>query len=365
MNLTNFNECLEIVEKNDNFKHKEEYVDGYKFHIFCYNLANYEDFENYNSYELRGLTFLEHPNGKFIRFLHLHKFFNYNQGVKSSFESLKDKKIISVQSKEDGSMIIPIVVDNKIYCKTQKTFFSDQAKMANEIIENNTELKEMILEFSHMNLIPIFELVSPFNQVVLQYNETELVLLQIRNLTSGLYFPLSMFKIPVNIPSKHEIKNLPYYIKECETLQDKEGYIIQFEDDQFIKLKTQWYRDLHGLLVENIMRENRVIEWTLNNDLDDIICHLKEEDVRRKFAKEISSKISVFYYKSLEKILKIDHENHFLKRKDFAIKFKSDKLFPVLIQVYLDKKPVDEILKDFILKKTKHLNDAKKFLEEI
>ncbi|MEO1958236.1 MAG: hypothetical protein ABGX23_01660, partial [Nautiliaceae bacterium] len=173
-----------IVSNSKQFFRKDDKFLDKDISIYHYKQAKFEEFEKFKdkgSYELRGLTFLEDK-----RFLALHKFFELNQAPGWMEEDLKTKKIIKATEKIDGTLLQPILINNKIYFKTKLSFDIYQAKKANEMLKN-PKLKEYILKKFQQNKIPIFEFVSPKTQVVLNYDKDELNLIQVRDLKTGEY----------------------------------------------------------------------------------------------------------------------------------------------------------------------------------
>jgi RNA ligase len=107
--------CKDICEKtnNDVFYESKFIIDGYDISIFNYRIATYQDFLEYQAFELRGLTFVFNKDGSFFkRFLLMEKFFNLNENESTSIDLVKNKKIKSVFFKEDGSIINFIQLPN-------------------------------------------------------------------------------------------------------------------------------------------------------------------------------------------------------------------------------------------------------------
>ena len=135
-----------IVDHNDSFLTKIEEVNGFKVQQFSYRLASFGDFNSpvpdsdLKGFELRGVSFLE--DGQ--RFLMLNKFFNLNETEGWLLDQVKDKKIIRIQDKLDGSMIRFIrLPDGSVKAKTKYAFFSPQAEMADSIYKNNSAIRDI------------------------------------------------------------------------------------------------------------------------------------------------------------------------------------------------------------------------------
>jgi len=236
MYIPSLQEALAIVEKNDAFLHRMERVNGMNVHIFDYRLASYKDFmENPGSLEMRGLTFVEHF-GRVDCIPHLTKFFNWGEQYAVENVDLEKNKVQRVQTKEDGSMMVPVMVIGNHFFKTRKTFFSEHAKRANEFVEKNPNYSQFIYAMDGLNLVPIFEFVSPFFQIVLPQQKDNLVLLQIRNKTTGEYIQdISKIADAYDIPyaNTFEVKPIDFYLELAKFSQNMEGWVIQF--DKYMK----------------------------------------------------------------------------------------------------------------------------------
>lgn len=186
-------ECDAIVNQTDAFYGIERNVEGCNVMVYDYRLASTTDFEKHNAWELRGICFVEQPDGSWERNILLNKFQNVNQtkgeNISWMYEDLIDKKITRVQNKEDGSIISFVRFPNgKVRAKSKTSFISEQAVMAQEIYDNDPRFKQFIYDCLNANQTPIFELVGYQNQIVLNYNvASELILLQIRHEDGDYY----------------------------------------------------------------------------------------------------------------------------------------------------------------------------------
>ena len=374
-------ECQEIVSRTEAFYCTKREVQGFEIELYDYRLASYRDFfpenEDKNYAELRGLCFVNN-NGTWERNILMQKFFNLGETLNYELEDVQYKKIVRIQDKADGSIINFIKLPNgNVVAKSKMSFDSDQAIMAQEIYDNSKELQSLVLSIMSDNKTAIFELISPFNQIVLPYNETKLVLLQIRDNDSGKYLTketIDSYLELHNYNVKAEEFELMSFEKLLElqlTEQNIEGWIITLEDGQMLKVKTAWYFAAHHLTTSNITRENLLLELVLTDQLDDVLCVVQGE--KKKYLEEMSAKIQHYFnhkvteYKSLRGL----YFNKFQEnRKEFAMKHKNDELFNAVMKT-LDTSFRDveqtavKAVKDFMLKKYNTLTSAKDFLNSL
>lgn len=223
-------ECQELVKNTEVFYCTKRNVNGFEVELYDYRLASFGDFVNNNAFELRGLCFVNN-NGTWERNILMNKFFNMNESqinyyiftdkevnnvvfdgpdthtdfnkfnsdskkykkekyVKASWmlEDIKHKKITRVQEKLDGSVISFIKFPNGSFvAKSKMSFESEHAKLAQDIFNSNPKIEGLVKRLNAEGLVGIFEICSPFLQIVLPYNETELKLIQIRNNETGVY----------------------------------------------------------------------------------------------------------------------------------------------------------------------------------
>jgi hypothetical protein len=128
-------------------------------------------------------------------------------------------------------------------------------------------------------------------------------------------------------PFEDDIKDLDHLIELTATQVDKEGSIVTCEDefgkDFFFKIKTPWYCERHGLLTEDLYRENIIIGYILDDKIDDILGQISEDE---KEAHDRINKIIVIVKRAItDKMSEIEKEyDYFVKsglsKKDYAIK---------------------------------------------
>ena len=395
--LLTYSDANAIVNKYNGreFRKKEYMINGYKVVTYDYFLVGYNDFlyplgknSKVTAFDMRGTTFVFDKKGNvFETFYMLPKFFNINQIEETQYEEVKNKKILNIAPKEDGSLIgffrLP---DRTIHAKTIGSFVSDQAIEAKKIIDSNKELRDWINLLLNMNATPLFEYVSYDNRIVLKYNKKELRFIGVRDNIMGYFYPSFFNFFDPDEEFAEELINdrcpirqvwsirgkLDDLIELSKVEKDKEGWVIMFEDGQLMKVKTEWYFNNHGLRTEYAFREDYIIEKYLDEELDDIITQFdpatdkdaldfieKVTNAVNNFYKKINSVIDVFNAK-----LELDYNNNF---KEFAKNHYHDEYFGLFSQINknkLDGDDYNQYIKEYILKKTIKLKRAQEFVKQ-
>lgn len=368
--------CQEIVDKSDAFYCQETTVNGFQVEMYNYRLASFTDFDDNDAYELRGLTFVNN-NGTWERFLAMEKFFNVNQTINWMYDDLKDKAISSISDKLDGSLIQFIrFPDGTVRAKSKMSFTSVQAEMAQKIYDENPNYKEMIDNSISDGYTIIFELTSPFNQVVLGYDDTRLQVLQVRS-QDGTYLKITqdvmdLFKdhdisyAEHNSFSKLSLEDLLFLKK---TSQNIEGWVVTFTDGQKAKVKTDWYLRLHGIITAGT-RENLLIETILEDNIDDVMAQVTGEKL--KFINGVTTKVQHKFNEMVVEAISLKDKfvNEFKSdRKEFSLVYSKHELFSVIMRNInkLDdfESAAEASVKEHILKVTNSLGKAKEWLDNI
>ena len=384
--LPSLEQCKLICEKNPAFVHKTLQVDGYEVDIFNYRLASISDFTQpipefpeINAFELRGLTFIGYK-----RYLMLNKFFRIGETSGWEEDILQQKEIKRIQNKLDGSLIRFIKLPNgKVVAKTKMGVDNIQAELANDFIQQHQNYNDFVNHTLEEGWAALFELVSPFNQVVLNYNETDLRLLQIRDEQFGEYWDIYNFSDVEN----HQIRcaeQIPvqlfdYFVEEKKNRKYFEGWVFTYADGQMAKFKTDWYDQQHKLIFQDLSRIDYQITAVLNETIDDVIAALDNTNVLKEYVIDNANKIRYYFnhtakyiYELLEKwvVSKTLTKND---RKEFAITNKSNMYFSVLMSLFYyedvekikQEQLVEKHLKEFIFKRIDSLSKAIEFSKHL
>lgn len=321
--------------------------------VVCYMLQDEDTFsgtaEEY-ARECRGITFT--PNGK-IAARCLTKFFNIGEREDTQPHNIQWQKVVRIMDKRDGSMVTPVFVNGKLTFKTKKSFTTKEAALAYDICLNTKDGMAFCLKMAELGLTPTFEVTSPKFPIVLKYDTDELTLLHVRENVSGRYlteaelFDLgSPFPIVENLIEQFYGDGLPAKLVSfdklkaaAETRAGIEGWIIQFENGDMVKLKTRWYVDLH-----------HAVTFTRWRDIARTVADDKADDLKGAFA---------LTGRSIEPILKVEREikaklqvvqnavelhvgnGRALNRtaKDMALALKEHELFGLIMTLFRDKEP--------------------------
>jgi T4 RnlA family RNA ligase len=312
--------------------------------------------------ELRGITFVE---GRETPWYSIKKFWNLNENDDHLYDKLKNKEVRAVLEKADGSLIQIIQIDGELVCKTKMSFDNEQAKLAQEHLDKNPDLKYFVLDMHSNNWQPLFELVSPWNTIVLEYPETELRLIAVRD-EEGHFIPLDSMDKSWGIPMvKVYDKTLDDVIQECKDAEEIEGFVIRYHDKEqtMIKVKSSWYFERHRLS-SDADRYSEVLKNILNDTLDDILSVLPE--VKRNRAQGFQSAVVHYVTHKTTELhdLLIDGKDY--DRKTFAIQNNDHEYFSVLMSAlkcaHIDIECVERVLKEYLLKKYSKEEKAKNFI---
>lgn len=310
--------------------------------VVCYMIADNDTFSGpYEQWsrECRGITF--DKNDKIIN-RPLHKFFNVGEKPETQKDQLDWSKVTRIMMKRDGSMISPVLIDNDLVWKSKKSFESDVAILAEKYATVNDKIFSR--DLCEQGFTPIFELTTPDARIVIKYPESKLTLLHVRENSTGRYLNgielanLSML-YDIDLVKEYSFTNIEHIIEELETITNFEGYVIQFEDGNMVKLKSKWYLELHGSITN--MTERNVAELVLSETLDDIISYLNEvqDDTAIKKVREIENKVVEILNDLVIYVENIYEKYKHLERKDFAIQFNKYPRFGLLMTKYLGKEP--------------------------
>ena len=266
------------------------------------------------------------------------KFFNYEEVI----DTVDMNRPFEAYEKMDGSLIILFY-----YAKEQKwivasrgSFISEQAVLANKIVDE--KIDTLLLSSAHTY---IFELIAPTNRIVVNYGDVEdLVLLGMIDTDSGeeVSYDEMVYEHSnhMNIVKRYFKYDDVISVTDLKLLEEdnREGFVIRFEDGERIKIKFDEYVRLHRIVTnvsnktvwEHLMN-GREFDELLENVPDEFYSWLKKTktDLERQF-KDIEHEI-------LKEFYQIYFKEGITERKAFAEKALQSKNRGFLFALYSGK----------------------------
>jgi hypothetical protein len=229
------------------FYERKYIIDSYRLSIFGYRYAHYNNFllpiiekPDINALELKGISYVFDDSGEiYNHYLMLNKFWELDQYEHSRYDLYKDKEIKNITTKEDGFLITFIMLPSgDIVSQTKKGFDFPENIKANEYLAN-VDYYVFIKDCLSNNIQPIFELVG--EKLYVKYKKQDLILTKLRCNNTGKYLNIKDF----DTKNISVVKEYNYTIEELlelkKTLKNFEGWVVHFEDDTLLKIKTDWW----------------------------------------------------------------------------------------------------------------------------
>lgn len=281
------------------------------FRVFSYHLASYTDWLEPSALECRGIMFeMDGDTPVRIASRPMEKFFNLNECPFTI--GLDLSTTVMVTAKEDGSLISSYIDKGRLGMKSKTSVYSQQAAEALQWISapSNDAFKQRVTELANAGYTCNFEYVAPTNRIVLEYQDRNLILLNVRENETGDYVPYTeLFKDGVLRP--YLVRGYEFdtsnedFVEQIRDQEGIEGFIFELKSGQKFKLKTKWYSALHHTK-DSINNNQRLFEVIIAGGSDDIKAMFfgddyaitkieKFEDIYRNYLTEAMSEIETLY----------------------------------------------------------------------
>ena len=171
------------------------------------------------------------------------------------------------------------------------------------------------------DLTYMFELVGPYNRVVIPYEEPDLYFLGARDKFTGIeYLP-----IPVNAenlgvskfkrPAIYSLATLEDCIKAAELKTwDDEGFVVCDANFNRVKIKSPAYVLAHFMRNNNVITRKHIIKIILENEVAEFLCYAADyKEELEKVQKLMNS-----YHNVGNKLAQACRQMILLERKDYA-----------------------------------------------
>lgn len=271
------------------------------------------------------------------------KFFNYSEHAQDFLPDVPVGEDFEIFEKADGSLGILYSCDYGHRIASRGSFTSEQSVRATTIFQE---------KYSHCRFDPnityLFEIIYPENRIVVDYGETEdLILLAMIDTESGMDLPLpDQSSVPYPVVKTWKDGTSLESLME-EKVDNFEGWVIRFESGLRVKVKLEEYVRIHRI-VTNL--NNRRVWEALSTDIP---LDLWLESVPDEFyswalgvAKDLKDK-----FKELESLVTRrfrEIENSFgdesWSRKDFALKARNTSEISAILFAMLDCRPYSDMI---------------------
>lgn len=279
------------------------------FVLFKYNQIA-SDFSQEICKEARGLILDMQDNFRVVRYA-FKKFFNIDEG----FAARIDWDTAVASEKIDGSIMSVWYARGKWHLSTNGTIDAFKAELGGVgPYKNFGELFESVLPLStfanyNKHRCWTFELVSPYNKVVIDYPETKVYLLSVRNMDSleELYLDAVEMIADANgiaVPERYDLNDETDYRQLVEQMPEgHEGIVVRDQYNERVKIKTLLYFEMHKAKNNGVITLERIVDLIRANDhyeflsyfpeYTDIFTHVKQqvdrtEGIKAKITQDVA-----------------------------------------------------------------------------
>ncbi len=285
------------------------------------------DFSQEICNECRGLIVNKHTLTPVA--LSFFKFYN----IEEQYAAQIDWNSVSVQEKVDGSKILVWWDDihNKWRISTSGTLDANEAEVNSPLLSKPISFKTLFEEavwhlghtlesfFNYLNYTKCytFELVSPYNRVVVPYDVTRIYLIGMRDVNT---FEEEMPSIPgLNVwqPVRYNLSNLDECRKALEEMDwDEEGFVAVDKHWNRVKIKNIKWLQAHYLANNGVQSKVRILEIIEQNEQNEFLAYFPE--YQKRFA-ELTCLLDSFIQEGVDAIEDTKAHSPYETKKDFAL----------------------------------------------
>lgn len=242
-------------EFNTKYQHRR---DGEEILIFPGPHMHHYRWKNYQLRWLRSMHI--DAETKAIISCGLPKFMSLGTGVEQysvSTDDISKAKDLIATKKIDGTCLIRYVMNGKVKWRTKQSFYIQ--------LENDFEIDEFLKQYPKLSdpsfcadLTLIFEWVSPFNQIIVKYDEPGITLIGAIKYTSHVpWYKASINLLQIQALTAiseecgvHVVENfglrkiseINFFIDQVHFEEYQEGYVLRFNNEQqLVKIKSNWW----------------------------------------------------------------------------------------------------------------------------
>ena len=252
------------------------------FVLFKYNQIS-SDFSQEICKEARGLILDTQDDFRVVRYA-FKKFFNVDEG----FAAHIDWNTAVATEKIDGSIMSVWYARGKWRLSTNGTIDAFKTELSDASpYRSFGDLFESVLPLStfenyHKRRCWTFELVSPYNKIVIGYPKTKVYLLSVRNMDTLEELDLDAVEMiadanGIATPQRYDLNNEADYRQLVEQMPEgHEGVVVRDQYNERVKIKTLLYFQLHKAKNNGVITLDRIVDLIRANDHHEFLSYFPE-----------------------------------------------------------------------------------------
>ena len=307
----------------------EDCVNGRDLVLLKYDQLN-SDLGNAIVQECRGLILDAHTYE--VVSYPFNKFFNFGESHAADI----DWRTAKVTSKKDGSIIKVVNLDGQFLISTNGVIDAFKCNLPENVGCPFNSFGELVMEgfkfygikaedFPRLfkpGFTYIFELTSPWNQVVVKWEETKVWLIGIRDNRTfkEVFYGDSELADIFDTPEIYPITNIDECVEAAKVLpEDAEGYVVVDAQFNRIKVKSPRYIQLHYMAGNQVWSPTRVLEILRANEVAEYVVYFPQfkaafDVVKAKYDAYVGELEDL--KDAIDNLLEV--ENGSMPKKDFA-----------------------------------------------
>lgn len=183
---------------------------------------------------------------KFFNYKQLEEYEQYDDNFKDTYSRVAPKDTYKVWEKLDGTFIALGLDGDRFVSATSSSTKTDFSKNAQDYFESLSTADALKTYMKENNLSLFFEYTSPRNQIVIPYQKEKYTLIGARHNdieeTRILRLDLEQFGIQAVKPQEMTLDELIDYQRTNETT---EGFVVENQEGKLIKFKTDYWFEQH------------------------------------------------------------------------------------------------------------------------
>lgn len=210
------------------------------------------------------------------------KFGNYGE----SYCPEIDWESAVILEKRDGSLVKVVKLGEDYLISTNGCIDAFKAMMPDDVFCPYKSYGELFMKAmgDRLSLLSegytyMFELTSPYNKVVVPYDDIEITLIGIRD-NKSLQEELicdSKLKDSFLLPKRYGFRTLEECIESAHSLPySEEGYVVLDKHFNRVKIKSLEYVNVHHLRGEGAMTEKRILDIIRQNETAEYLIYFPE-----------------------------------------------------------------------------------------